>query len=160
MLNTMFGTDVRQTLDQFRRHVDQLFENFYGYQYQPAAPVAKGERTWTFSPPLEYGWSDTYFYLRAVMPGVYEKDVHVTVHNNQLIIEGERKAPEWFDKNAFTHLTYGKFYTAWTLPNGLDLDHIDCKFYNGVLELCVPIVEAAKPKQIKIYTGTPKAIGA
>ena len=30
MLNTMFANDVRQSLDQFRRSVDQVFENFYG----------------------------------------------------------------------------------------------------------------------------------
>ena len=30
MLNTFVTNDVRQTLDQFRRSVDQMFENFYG----------------------------------------------------------------------------------------------------------------------------------
>src|SRR5258706_7140828 len=49
------------------------------------------------------------------------KDVHLTVQNNQLVIEGERKAPERFDKNAFTQLAYGKFHTALTLPTGLDV---------------------------------------
>jgi HSP20 family molecular chaperone IbpA len=42
--------------------------------------------------------------LRAILPGAADKDVHVTVQNNQLVIEGERKAPEGFDKNAFTQL--------------------------------------------------------
>ncbi len=40
MLNTLFTNDVRQTLDQFRRSVDQMFENFYGTQGQPAANSA------------------------------------------------------------------------------------------------------------------------
>ena len=30
MLSTLFTNDVRQTLDQFRRSVDQMFDNFYG----------------------------------------------------------------------------------------------------------------------------------
>ena len=99
--------------------------------------------------------------LRAVLPGVSEKDVKVTVQNNHLILEGERKAPEGFTKDAFTQLAYGKFYSAWTLPNGLDLDHVNCHLQNGILEIRVPILEASKPKQIRINSGSEhKAISA
>jgi len=152
MLSTMFTNDVRQTLDQFRRSVDQMFDNFYG-QSTPTGSPAKGERSWTFSPVLESGWNDHDLNLRAILPGVSEKDVQVSVQNNQLIIEGERKAPEGFDKNAFTQLAYGKFYTALTLPAGLDVDHVKCRLWNGILEIQVPITEASKPKQIQIQTG-------
>jgi HSP20 family protein len=151
MLSTLFTNDVRQTLDQFRRSVDQMFDNFYG-QALPSGSNATGERTWTFSPVVESGWNDHFLNLRAILPGVAEKDVRVTVQNNQLVIEGERKAPEGFDKNAFTQLAYGRFYTALTLPTGLDVDHVSCRLYNGILEIQVPIAEASKPKQIQIQT--------
>ena len=156
MLSTLFTNDVRQTLDQFRRSVDHMFDNFYGYQASPAAAItspASGERTWTFSPVVELGWNDNYLNLRAILPGVWEKDVQVSVQNNQLVIEGERKAPEGFDKNAFTQMAYGKFYTALTLPTGLDVDHVSCRLQNGILDIQVPIKEASKPKQIRIQTG-------
>jgi len=159
-LNTMLGNDVRQMLDQFRRNVDQMFENVYSYQTQPPAAGTPGERNWTFSPALESGWNDTFLNLRAVVPGVHEKDLRVSVQNNQLVIEGERKAPQGFEKSAYTHLAYGKFYTALTLPAGLDVDHINCKLHDGVLDLQVPIKEAAKPKQIQIQTTEKRAIGA
>ncbi len=116
MLNTMFTTDVRQTLDQFRRSVDEMFENFYGHPSQAAAP--NRERNWTFSPLLESAWSENALNLRAVVPGVAENDVQVSVQNNQLVIEGERKAPEGWQKNIYRQLNYGKFYTAVTLPTG------------------------------------------
>ena len=151
MFSTLFTNDVRQTLDQFRRSVDQMFDNFYG-QALPSGSNSTGERTWTFSPVLESGWNDHFLNLRAILPGVAEKDVRVTVQNNQLIIEGERKEPEGFDKNAFTQLAYGKFYSALTLPSGLDVDHVNCRLYNGILEIQVPITEASKPKQIQIQT--------
>jgi len=160
MLSTLFANDVRQTLDQFRRSVDQMFDNFYG-QAQPAGSTVAGERTWTFSPVVESGWNDSYLNLRAILPGVSEKDVHVTVQNNQLVIEGERKAPEGFEKNAFTQMAYGKFYAAWTLPTGLDVDHVHCQLRNGILDIQVPILETSKPKQIQIQTGEArKAINA
>jgi HSP20 family protein len=129
-----------------------MFDNFYG-QALPSGSNATGERTWTFSPVVESGWNDHFLNLRAILPGVAEKDVRVTVQNNQLVIEGERKAPEGYDKNAFTQLAYGKFYSALTLPTGLDVDHVSCRLYNGILEIQVPITEASKPKQIQIQTG-------
>jgi HSP20 family protein len=152
MLSTLFTNDVRQTLDQFRRSVDQMFDNFYG-QSPSSGSNSTGERTWTFSPVLESGWNDQLLTLRAILPGVAEKDVNVRVQNNQLIIDGERKVPEGFDKNAFTQLAYGKFYTALTLPTGLDVDHVNCRLHNGILEIQVPILEASKPRQIQIQTG-------
>jgi HSP20 family protein len=152
MLSTLFANDVRQTLDQFRRSVDQMFDNFNG-QALPAGSAANGERSWTFSPVVESGWNDQNLTLRAILPGVAEKDVRVSVQNNQLVIEGERTAPEGFDKNSFTQLAYGKCYTALTLPTGLDVDHVNCRLRNGILEIQVPITEASKPKQIQIQTG-------
>ncbi|HXK06680.1 MAG TPA: Hsp20/alpha crystallin family protein [Verrucomicrobiae bacterium] len=161
MLNALLTNDVRQTLDQFRRSVDQMFDNFYGYQAQPAASTASGERTWTFSPIVESGWNDNFLTLRAILPGVSEKDVQVSVQNNQLVIEGERKAPDGFEKNTYRQMAYGKFYSALTLPSGLDVDHVNCRLHNGVLDIQVPILETRKPKQIQIQTGAAqKAIGA
>ena len=151
MLSTLFTNDVRQTLDQFRRSVDQMFENFYSPTQ--ATSNASGERTWTFTPVVESGWNDSYLNLRAILPGVSEQDLSVSVQNNQLVIEGERKSPEGFEKNAFTQLAYGKFYAALTLPTGLDVDHIHCQLRNGLLDIQVPILEASKPKQIQIQTG-------
>ena len=161
MLNTLFTNDVRQTLDQFRRSVDQMFDNFYGYQTQPTVAAASGERTWTFAPVIESGWSDNFLTLRAILPGVSENDVQVSVQNGQLVIEGERKAPGGFEKNVYTQMAYGKFYAALTLPSGLDLDHVSCRLHHGVLDIQVPIAEASKPKQIQIQTGGgQKAISA
>jgi|SRR5579871_205885 len=153
MLNTVFTNDVRQTLDQFRRSVDQMFENFYGFQGQPADTGTAGERKWTFSPLIESGWTENHLNLRAILPGVAEKDVQVSVHNNQLVIEGERPAPQGFEKNAYTQLAYGKFYAAVTLPTGLDLEHVSCRLQNGILDIQVPIAEASKPRQIQIQAG-------
>ncbi|MCU1325160.1 MAG: hypothetical protein JWN34_530, partial [Bryobacterales bacterium] len=79
MLNTLFANDVRQTLDQFRRSVDEMFENFQSYTPQGAAPGGQRQANWIFSPVLESAWSDHSLNLRAVVPGVSEKDVQVSV---------------------------------------------------------------------------------
>jgi len=151
MLSTLFTNDVRQTLDQFRRSVDQMFDNFYGQpQTTPSATAAAADRAWTFSPVLESSWNENYLNVRAILPGISENDVRVTVQNNQLVLEGERTLPEGWEKNAFTQLAYGKFYTAVTLPAGLDVDHINCRLHHGLLDMQIPILESSKPKQIQI----------
>jgi len=152
MLNNLFTNDIRQTLDQFRRSVDNMFESSLGYQ--SALPAAgSGESKWAFSPMLESGWDDHYLHLRAIIPGVPDENIHVSVQNNQLVIEGERKEPERTERNAYRQLAYGKFYTALTLPNGLDVDHVNCQLRNGILDIQLPISEASKPRQIQIQTG-------
>jgi HSP20 family protein len=159
MFNTMFNTDVRRTLDDFRRSVDQLFDNL------GSAPARSGEQQgrseWTFSPVLESAWTDHALHVRAIVPGVADKDLSVNVQGNQLILEGERRRPEQFGNNAWTQLAYGKFYTAVTLPNGLNLEKVACRLHEGVLDIEIPVAEAMRPRQIQIETGEGrKAINA
>lgn len=153
MLNTMFSNDVRQTLDHFRRSVDQLFENAYGGS-QSAEQTPRGQnREWVFSPVLESAWTDGALHLRAIVPGVRQNEVKVTLANDQLVIEGERKAPEGWDRNAYTQLAYGRFHTAVSLPANLDAEKLSCRLHDGVLDIQIPVHEARKPRQIQIQTG-------
>lgn len=149
--NLMTG-DVRQTLDHFRRSVDQLFENFYGYPLETARTGAIGSSQWMFAPAVESAWTGSHLRLRAILPGVTQNELKVSVQNNQLVIEGERKIPEGFDKNGFTQLSYGKFHSSVTLPAGLDLDKLNCRLHDGVLDISIPVAEQMKPRQIPIQT--------
>jgi len=161
MLNTMFATDVRQTLDQFRRSVDQMFDSYYGHQTTATPSSANNERSWVFSPALEHGWTDSHLTLRAILPAVNEGDVNVSIQNGQLIVEGERKLPAGFEKNYNAQIPYGRFWSAVTLPSGLDLEKVTCRLHSGVLDIQIPVAEASKPKQIRVQTNSDqKAIGA
>ena len=157
MMSSVLAGDVRQTLEQFQRSVDQMFQNFYGLPSETGRTASSGTGSeWRFSPAVESAWTDTSLTLRVILPAVSQNDVKVSVQNNQLIIEGERKAPEVFLKNGHTQLAYGKFYTAATLPSGLDYNKLSCHLRDGVLEIQVPVSEQMKPKQIQIQTGEPQ----
>lgn len=157
MMSSVVAGDVRQTLDQFRRSVDQMFENFYGLPSETGRSAAMGTGSeWRFTPVVESAWTDNSLNLRVIVPGVTQNDVKVSVQNNQLIVEGERKPPEAFRKNAYTQLAYGKFYTAVTLPQGLDLNKLNCHLHDGILECQIPVAEQMKPRQIQIQSGEPQ----
>jgi len=114
--------------------------------------LANGSQ-WTFSPVIETAWGDTSLNLRAILPAVAQQDLKVSVQNNQLILEGERKAPETYKNNAQTQLAYGKFYAAITLPSGLNVDKLNCRLQDGVLDIQIPVSEQMKPRQIQIQSG-------
>jgi HSP20 family protein len=154
MMSSVFTGDVRQTLDQFRRSVDQLFENFYGFPTDTGRALASGTGSQLlFSPPVESAWGETSLNLRAIVPGIAQHDLKVSVQGNQLVLEGERRAPEWTNKNGYTQLAYGKFRTEVALPAGLDLDKLNCHLHDGVLDIHIPVAEKMRPRQIQIQSG-------
>ncbi len=160
MFDTLWTRDIQQTLESFRRTMDQVFNDVFGStSLRPAA----GESTeWTFTPAVETGWNDDYLNLRVVLPGVREEDLKVNIQGNQLVIEGERKQPENFAKNGgYFRLPYGKFYRVIDLPSGLNYDKIECRLHDGLLDIRLPIAEAMKPRRIEIQSGEPrKALAA
>ena len=160
MFDTMLNRDIQQTLDHFRRVMDQAFSDFFvpsGFR----GTTGEGNE-WTFTPAVETGWNDEYLNLRVVLPGVGEGDVMVQIQGNQLVVEGERKELEDFAKNGgSTRLPYGKFYRAIDLPNGLAQDKVQCRLHDGILDVQLPIAETMKPRRIPIEgTESRKAIAA
>ena len=153
MTSSVLTGDIRQTLDHFRRSVDQLFENFYGLAPESGRSMLPSGSQWTFSPVIETAFGDSMLNLRAILPGVNQRDLKVSVQNNQLIIEGERRAPETFKNHAHAQLAYGKFYAAVTLPSGLNVDKLTCRLQDGVLDIQIPVSEQMKPRQIQIQAG-------
>jgi HSP20 family protein len=153
MTSSFLAGDTRQTLDHFRRSVDQLFENFYGLPAESGRSMLQGSSQWAFSPILETAWGETSLHLRAILPGVNQQDLKVSVQNNQLIIEGERKAPDTFKNNANAQLAYGRFYAAVSLPNGLNVEKLNARLQDGILDVQIPVSEQMKPRQIQIQSG-------
>lgn len=149
----MFGRTIVDELNDFRRSFDQIFDNFYSTSRR----IGGSERSeWNFAPAVETGWTDDYLNLRVVLPGVTEKDLSISQQGNQLVIRGERKAPENFSKegNAYHQLNYGKFERVLDLPSGLDVDKLQASLHDGMLDIRVPVAQAVKPRQIKITSGS------
>ncbi len=92
--------------------------------------------------------------LRAILPGVSQNDLKVSVRNNQLILEGEG-----FDKNMFPPLSYGKFYTSVSLPAGLDLDKLNCRLHDGVLDIHWRGTTTTAQGHFSVVPSAPKGTG-
>ena len=97
-------------------------------------------------------WKDGSYVIKADLPGVDAKNVHVTVEDGYLTIEGERKADREGKKKDLRRkeVFYGSFRRSMPIPKSLKVEGIKAKFHDGVLEISVPMDKALLPKAVKV----------
>ena len=91
-----------------------------------------------------------HFYFE--MDGIASDSVDVRVEDGNIVVEAERKRPEW-SKDAEIHLaerTYGTMRRAFTMPEDASHDGIKAAYKDGVLEVTVPKKPESKPFKIKV----------
>jgi HSP20 family protein len=94
--------------------------------------------------------------VRAELPGIDpEKDVELTVTDGMLHIAAERRVEEREEsKDYLRHeLKVGSFTRALPLPEGVSESDITASYKDGILEIRIPIPEAApaeEPKKIAV----------
>jgi HSP20 family protein len=169
----VYGADYGRSsaLSMMRRiteDMDRLFENFGlsspGFGLTPAFGSGLGRDLWSdASPMLERAeWTpqiETFkrgdkLVVRADLPGLRKEDVKVEIDNGVLSISGERREQHEGQRGDFyrSERSYGQFYRALTLPEGISDDQCEATFKDGVLEvaLTIPKEPEKKAKQVQI----------
>jgi len=151
-----------------RRMVDEMDRMFGGFGapalgLTPAFGTSLDSDMWADTPALDRTlWSpqiETFrrgdkLIVRADLPGLRKEDVKVEVDNGILAISGERREENEENRdNLFrSERTYGQFYRAIPLPDGVSGDKCDATFRDGVLEVSLPAPkdQERKSRQIQI----------
>lgn len=92
------------------------------------------------------------FVIAFDLPGVDANAIDVDVERNVLTVRAERR-PIDLGAQAMTQLAerpLGVFSRQLFLGDGLDTDHIDAAYDNGVLVLRIPVAEQARPRKISV----------
>ncbi len=99
--------------------------------------------------------------LAFELPGISEKDVNITLQNNVLTVQGERKPEKKSEKGSWLQQEcyYGAFTRSFTLPATINPDSVEATFNNGLLEVRIEKKAEAKPKQIQIGIGSKQLKG-
>jgi HSP20 family molecular chaperone IbpA len=107
-----------------------------------------------FVPRVDIHETDDALWLWADLPGVDEKSVDVELENGELSIQG-RVSLEGYESLSpvYTEYNVGHYLRNFRLSDRIDVDRIEAKMTNGVLELQLPKLAAAKPRQIPISVG-------
>lgn len=90
--------------------------------------------------------------VKAELPGFKREELDVSVHENNLILSGERKSDEERKDGEFyrSERFYGRFHRVITLPSSVETEKIKAKYRDGVLTVTLPKSEHAKGKQIEV----------
>lgn len=104
------------------------------------SPLASAYDERAFSPRCDINETGDHFLVSADLPGMKREDIKIEATNNMLTISGE-------------HKKYGFFKRSWTLPASIEINKVEARYENGVLELYLPKAESAKPRQITIQSG-------
>jgi HSP20 family protein len=105
---------------------------------------------WT--PAVDIREQNDAYLVEVELPGLSKDDVKITMENNILTIQGEKKQ-EKEEKRGDYHRTervYGSFQRSFTLPSSVKNDKIEAQYKNGILTVTLPKVEEAKPKAIEV----------
>jgi HSP20 family protein len=122
--------------------------NRFNRLFNEAGSTPEGRIT----PPTDIVEHEDGYHFYFEMPGIKADSVEVRVEDGSLIIESERKRPEW-PKEAEVHLTernYGKMRRAFVMPEDASADGIKATYRDGVLEVTVPKKLEARPTRIKV----------
>jgi HSP20 family protein len=120
---------------------------------RPSQSMARGMGQ--FAMPIDLRETDDQFIVEATLPGVKPEDIDVTVHGNQLQIQGEMKQ-EQEQKDERYHLRerrFGRFARTLALPTNIQADQVSCEYRDGMLKVTLPKAEAARPRRIQVSGG-------
>jgi len=141
-----FSQDLSTDLTDIHAQVNRLFDGFLA---QPSGS-GKIERVW--APTADVYETMNQFVVSTELPGLSEKDIHLSLTDDVLTIKGER---QWTGnaEEANHHRRerwFGKFERAFSLPAPVDAGQVKATYRDGVLTVNLPKAKENKPKEIKI----------
>jgi HSP20 family protein len=127
---------------------------YYRYQ-KPVNETEKSEskNSNCYCPRTDIAEDSGSFKFYVELHGLNKDDIKVSVGEERILtIKGEKKKQE-FGENAGlvrAERAYGSFERSFALPENAGYEKIEAKYENGVLELSIPKLEPAKPKEFEI----------
>lgn len=106
-----------------------------------------------FNPRVDITEDDKNLFVYVEIPGMSKNDVKVVVNEERtLTLKGEKKREIVGEEICClrSERTFGQFERSFMLPDNVDVEKIQAKYNNGVLELVIPKMEPQKPKEIKV----------
>jgi len=133
--------DPFRELAELRDRFDRLFAELGPDSGRTSMPAVDVER------------SDRSLITRADVPGFKPKEIRIGVEDEMLTISGKHEdAKEETGKHYLRkERRFGSFSRSIALPAGVDLEKIEAKAHDGVLEVKVPLPEEkAEHKKVTI----------
>jgi HSP20 family protein len=140
-------------MDQLRRRMDRLFDDPAPRRDTLRSNLAdEVERAWSGRfPRITFADTGASLVLQADVPGLGEKDVQLSIHQDVLSVSGERRgdAPEGYLAHRQERAPL-KFARSFTLPCKVDPEKSTATIKNGVLTVTLAKAASVTPRQIAV----------
>ena len=106
----------------------------------------------TWQPDIDVYETDNEVVVLVELAGAREDEIEVMVHNDTLIVRGERKDIKQGIKRTYSQMEilWGPFERDITLPANVNVDKIKAFYDRGFLEIALPKSGVDKPRHIDI----------
>ena len=90
--------------------------------------------------------------IQTIVAGVKPEDVDITIANDKVTIEGERKkqvdvpTEDYFYQECY----WGHFSRSVVLPVDVDVDHVEAKVKDGILTVTLPKAAKARVRKVQV----------
>jgi HSP20 family protein len=141
---TRRGTEHTSVWDPFRIMLEMMGEPAREYGTQA-----------TFTPTFEVLERKDAYVFKADLPGIKEEELDITLTENRLTVSGKRDVEERKEGERYYvyERQYGAFTRTFSLPEGVDSEHVKAEFKDGVLTLVVPKRPEIQPRKIQVGAG-------
>lgn len=139
---------VPSTLDRLRDEFDRALQNWWS----DSGGLEKTFAEAAWQPMVDITETDKALQVKVDLPGIKPEEVHISVANDQLTIQGERKEEkETKDKTVHrVERRYGSFYRSIPLPVGTDPEKVTAESDNGVITITLPKPPESAGKRIAV----------
>ena len=104
-----------------------------------------------YQPDVDVAENEDKLLLWADMPGVDEKSISVTLDDGELTIEGRVAVDDYADlRPLYTEYNVGDYVRRFRVSTDIDVDRIEARVVNGVLEIELPKAERVKARKIEV----------
>ncbi len=134
-----------------RRSLFEEMERMQRQMNRLSGQVAGPSRVY---PPINiYDAADGY-HLRVELPGIDPDTLDVTVTRNEVVLKGERKAPELAEGARYhrRERDFGKFSRAFAMPDNIDPERVEATYRDGVLDVVLARQPETGPRKVAIST--------
>lgn len=132
---------IPATPSAFDRHLDRMFHDVFETS-SPASP-----RT----PAVDIWEDEKSYFVDVELPGFEDKDVNVTVQDDELRIDARREdGPRENAKPLYRERRAGEVTRVLRFPLELEHDSVEARFHRGVLHVTLPKAKVALPRRIEI----------
>lgn len=137
---------TRRPADLFQNEFNSLVDRFFGNDF--LGPRAFSE-SW---PRLEINEKDNEYQVKAEVPGLRQEDIELTLQDNSLIIQGERRTEDEREEEGrkFSEISYGSFYRTIPFTAEVDPERVSASMKDGFLRINVAKSEGSKKRHRKI----------